>query len=164
MILMESVGYYTRTVKLRTSNTHATLYQWQIHHLMIILRVMTHLRLLLSHFKRPIVTLPPFMMCSQVIYPLNVQKNPGQFYPLHAKVRIRQQKRLETTSINSPGCSHQPTQSSFHSPALTESSLHHQSDHIILVSNSEHNVDGLKATLAASITNVIDCDATQRVR
>lgn len=45
----------------------------------------------------------------------------------------------------------------------TESS-YHQSAHIILTPNSEeqHNVDGLKTTLAASITNIIDSDATLR--
>jgi hypothetical protein len=82
--------------------------------------------------------------------------------PLLRKSKDTAAEGLEITSINSPGCSYQPTQSSFHSPALTESSLHHQSDHIILASNSEHNVDGLKTTLAASITNIIDCDATLR--
>lgn len=47
------------------------------------------------------------------------------------------------------------------SPAPKESS-HHQSTHIILTTNSEEHHDSFKSTLAASIANIIECDATLR--
>ena len=68
---------------------------------------------------------------------------------------------VDSNSADSQGCSYKLTIRSGDSSVPTESS--NQSAHIILTPNSdEDNLNGFKTTLAASITEIIECDDALR--